>query len=213
EGSTSNGDGDAQLSFVAYSNYEEPLNAVIEEFEADHPNISVELELYPITDLTETIEIKMGSKSEDVDLLFTDSPLTANYALKGYLEPLDDLIDSDVKELWDETALEGVMYDDHLVAAPLNSSSQVLYINEDISKADERLTWEELLDIADELTYDSNGDGQNDVFGFSFDQIDRAYQILALPDSLGAEMLSEDGLTSEGYTNSPEAVEALEFYS
>lgn len=221
EGSTSNGDGDAQLSFVAYSNYEEPLNAVIEEFEADYPNISVELELYPITDLTETIEIKMGSKSEDVDLLFTDSPLTANYALKGYLEPLDELIDSDVKELWDETALEGVMYDDHLVAAPLNSSSQVLYINEDIfkekdvdiPKADERLTWEELLDIADELTYDSNGDGQNDVFGFSFDQIDRAYQILALPDSLGAEMLSEDGLTSEGYTNSPEAVEALEFYS
>src|SRR5699024_1882598 len=149
------------------------------------------------------------------------SPLTANYALKGYLEPLDDLIDSDVKELWDETALEGVMYDDHLVAAPLNSSSQVLYINEDIfkekdvdiPKADERLTWEELLDIADELTYDSNGDGQNDVFGFSFDQIDRAYQILALPDSLGAEMLSEDGLTSEGYTNSPEAVEALNFYS
>src|SRR5699024_11066252 len=147
EGSTSNGDGDAQLSFVAYSNYEEPLNAVIEEFEADHPNISVELELYPITDLTESIEIKMGSKSEDVDLLFTDSPLTANYALKGYLEPLDDLIDSDVKELWDETALEGVMYDDHLVAAPLNSSSQVLYINEDIfkekgvdiPKADERL--------------------------------------------------------------------------
>src|SRR5699024_7423775 len=133
----------------AYSNYEEPLKAVIEDFEEQNPSISVELELSPITDLTETIEIKMGSKSEDIDLLFVDSPLTINYALKGYLEPLDDLLDSSIMDSWSDKALEGVTYNEQLVAAPLNSSSQVLYINKDIFEEkdidipdrDERLTW------------------------------------------------------------------------
>src|SRR5699024_1401453 len=91
-------DNKTELLFVAYSNYEEPLKAVIEDFEEQNPSISVELELSPITDLTETIEIKMGSKSEDIDLLFVDSPLTINYALKGYLEPLDDLLDSSIMD-------------------------------------------------------------------------------------------------------------------
>lgn len=213
--------GGTELSFIAYSNYEAPLEAVIEDFEAENPNITVKLELAPFEQLMETIEIKMGSKSEDVDLLFVDSPLAVNYALKGYLEPLDSLMSPDIADAWVDSAVDGVTFQDQMIAAPMNSSSQVLYLNKDIfeekgvplPKENERLTWEEIIEIAEQLTYDSNGDGQNDVFGFSFDQIDRAYQLLALSDSLDAEMVSENGLEATGYTNSPEAVEAFQFYS
>ncbi len=209
-----------EVLFIAYSNYEEPLKNVVDQFKKSNPEINVKLELAPFNQLMETIEIKMGAKTEDVDLLFVDSPLVVNYAVKGYLEPLDDYFSFDPKDVWADEAVNGATYQDNLVAAPLNSSSQVLYLNKDIFKEkgvplpaeDERMTWEETIEIAKKLTYDTNNDGHNDVFGFSFDQVDRAYQLLALSDSLGVEMVSEDGLTTDGYINSPEAVKAFQFY-
>ena len=213
-------DGVTEVSFIAYSNYEAPLQAVVEKFEAENKDIKIKLELAPFSQLMETIEIKMGSKSKDVDLLFVDTPLTMNYVLRGFLEPLDDLMDINPSEVWADSAVDAVTFENELVAAPLNSSSQVMYLNKDIfeekgveiPKEDERLTWEEVVELAKQLTYDSTGDGQTDVFGFSFDQIDRAYQLLALSDSKGVEMISDDGLTANGYTNSKESVEAYEFY-
>lgn len=212
--------GQTEISFIAYSNYEAPLEAVVEKFEAENPDIKVKLELAPFSQLMETIEIKMGSKSKDVDLLFVDTPLTVNYVLSGYLEPLDDLLDIEPEKIWADSAVDAVTFENQLVAAPMNSSSQVMYINRDIfeekgveiPEEDERLTWAEVVELAKKLTYDSTGDGQTDIFGFSFDQIDRAYQLLALSDSKEVKMLSDDGLTSTGYTNSPKAVEAYEFY-
>ncbi len=184
-----------EISFVSYSNYEAPLKKVIEEFEKENPTIKVKLELSPFKQLMETIEIKMGAKSKDVDLLFVDSPLTMNYTLKGYLEPLDELLGAKVKEKWVKSAIDTASYKGKLMSAPMNNSSQVLYYNKDIFKEkgveflpeDKRLTWEEIVKTAQNLTYDNNGDGQTDVFGFSFDQIGRPYQLLALSDSLGAK--------------------------
>lgn len=213
--------GVSEISFVSYSNYEKPLKKVIEAFEKQHPDIKVKLELNPFAQLMETIEIKMGSKSKDMDLLFVDSPLVMNYAVKGYLEPLDKLIAADAKQKWVKFAVDAASYQNQLMAAPMNSSSQVMYYNKDLFQQkgipfpaeDKRMTWEEVRDLAVKLTSDTNGDGQTDVFGFSFDQVGRAYQLLALSDSLGAKMVSDDGLVSKGYTNSPEAVKAFQFYA
>lgn len=213
--------GATEISFVAYSNYEAPLNKVIEEFEKQNENIKVKLQLSPFNQLMETIEIKLGSKSEDVDLLFVDSPLTTNYTLKGYLEPLDALLGNEAKDKWVPSAVESASYKDQLMSAPMNSSSIVLYYNNEIFKergvtppaADQRLTWEEIVELAQQLTYDTNGDGQSDVFGFSFDQIGRAFQLLALSDSAGVSLISEDGLSTSGFANSDEAVQAFQLYS
>lgn len=100
------------------------------------------------------------------------------------------------------------------MAAPLNSSSQVLYYNKDLFQqkgipfpaGDKRMTWEELSELAKKLTSDN-------VYGFSFEQVSKAYQMLALTSSLGAKVISEDGLVTKGYANSPEAVKAFQFYS
>lgn len=213
--------GVTEISFVAYSNYEEPLKEVIEEFQKQNENIRVKLQLSPFNQLMETIEIKLGSKSEDIDLLFVDSPLTTNYTLKGYLEPLDSLIGNEVKDKWVESAVESASYQGQLMSAPMNSSSIVLYYNNEIFRergitppdADQRLTWEEIVELAQQLTYDTNGDGQNDVFGFSFDQIGRAFQLLALSDSAEVSLISEDGLSTNGLANSDEAVQVFQLYA
>jgi multiple sugar transport system substrate-binding protein len=209
------------ITAVIYSNYEEAMKKVVEEFEKQHPNIMVNLISSPFGQMMETIEIKMSTSSDDVDLLFVDSPLTMNYSIKGYLEPLDDLLGVDPKQVWIQSSIDAGTYKGQLVAAPLNSSSQVLYLNKDLFEANgvplpaenERMTWEQLVEIGQKLTADTNGDGQTDIFGFSFDQVDRAYQLLPLVNSLGGQMMSDDGLKTEGYTNSPEAIQAYQFYS
>lgn len=214
---SSSNDGSTTLNFLAHSNYEAPLKKVIQEFEKENPDIKVNLELAPFSQLMESIEIKLGSGSEDTDVLFVDSPLVVNYSLKGYLEPLNELLGGNAKESWVSSAVETVTYNDQLMAAPMNNSSMVLYYNKAIFEEkgipfpaeDERHTWEEIIDMAKQLTYD---DGEKQIFGFSLDRVGTAYQFLAIPESLGVDMLSEDGLTSNGFTNSPEAIEAFTFY-
>ena len=63
------------------------------------------------------------------------------------------------------------------------------------------------------MNADTNGDGQTDVFGFTFDQVGRVYQLQPLTESLGGKLLSDDGLQATGYFNSEESVEAAQFYS
>ena len=202
-----------EITFAAYSNYEKPLTEAIKAFEEQNPEIKVKLDLAPFDQLMETIEIKLSAKSKDVDALFVDSPLVMNYSVKGYLAPLDELIDEEATQKWTPSAVNSVTYNNQLVAAPMNSSSQVLYYNKELFEKngipfpDEntRMTWEEVVELAKKLTADH-------VYGFSFEQISKAYQMLALSDSLGVKMISEDGLTATGYSNSPEAAQAFQFY-
>lgn len=63
---------------------------VVEAFEAENPDISVKLEMYPYRQLLENIEVKLSSESQDYDVISVDGPLVANYTVKGFLEPLDE---------------------------------------------------------------------------------------------------------------------------
>jgi ABC-type glycerol-3-phosphate transport system substrate-binding protein len=165
--------------------------------------------------LTETNEIKLSAKSQDLDVVTVDAPLTANYTVKGYLEPLDSLLGSDSLKKWTPTALEAGSYKGQLMSAPLNSSGVVLFYNKDIFQKNnipflsdnvkDRMTWEQVVDTAKKLTSDG-------VYGFSFDQIGRAYQLLPLLNSKGVQALGENGLVSTGFTNSPQAISSLQFY-
>jgi ABC-type glycerol-3-phosphate transport system substrate-binding protein len=215
--------GITEISYLANSSWEKPIKKVIDEFEKENPNIKVNLQLSPTTKLTETIEIKLASKAQDLDVISVDVPLTMGYALKGYLEPLDSLIGPESKQKWVPSATDAGSYQGQLMAAPMNTSSVVLFYNKDLfqkagvpllsDQVKDRMTWENVADIAKKLSQDTNGDNQNDVFGFSFDQVGKAYQLIALAQSKNAKVLSDNGLTAKGFTNSPEMVSAFQFYS
>ncbi|MCS7464210.1 ABC transporter substrate-binding protein [Paenibacillus doosanensis] len=215
--------GTTEISYLANSIWEKPIKKVIDEFEKENPNIKVNLQLSPSTKLTETIEIKLASKAQDLDVISVDVPLTMGYAVKGYLEPLDSLIGEDAKQKWIPSATDAGSYQGQLMAAPMNTSSVVLFYNKDLfqqagipfpsDQLDYRMTWENVVEVARKLSKDTNGDNQNDVFGFSFDQVGKAYQLISLGQSKNAKLLSDNGLTATGYTNSPEMVSAFQFYS
>jgi len=215
------------------------VKKVIAAFEAENPDITVELDNYPFRQLFETIEVRMKAQDSDVDLISVDVPLVASYTVRGYLAPLDDYFTKqEIEKTWVKPSWQAGMYKGSFMAAPQNSSSQFFYINRKIFQQsnvtppkaiepgketnydqiasiakDERWTWDQVVDAAKKLTKDTKGDGKIDIWGFEFDQVSRLYQLQCLGESLGSSLVSPDGLKAEGYLNSDQWIKAAQWYS
>lgn len=226
------------ITFVTLSEeWADHMQDVIDAFEAANPNIHVELETYPFRQLFEIIEVRMAGQSTDVDLISVDVPLVASYSVRGFLHPLGEYFSpEELENTWIPASVDAGRYNDQFMAAPQNNSTQFMYYNRalfeaagiepppgisDGSSVDEevvnevvegRWTWEQVVEAAQALTADTNGDGAPDTWGMLFDQVSRPYQILALPESLNQPSLGPDGLVTDGYLNSENWVRAATFY-
>ncbi len=209
---------------------------LVEMFEKEHPDIKVNIETLPFRSLFETIEVRMSAKDSSIDLLSVDVPLVASYANKGYLSALDDYFPN-AKEDFISASYNASLYQNQLYSLPLNTSNQYLYYNLDLIekrnlekpiglepngqyKQDDidriiknRWTWNKLIEEAQKANLDENGDGRNELWGFSFDQVDRLYQLQSIGDSLGTPLIAENGLDVEGYMDSSSWIKAGDFYS
>lgn len=197
-----------------------PTEEFLSEFNKDHPDIKVVVEKFGFNELMQQIQIRMGAKSDAMDVISVDGPLVASYAYRNWLEPLDGVFSKDEMNNWLDSSLKAGIYNDTLYAAPQSTSTQLLYYNKDMFEENgitppgenERWTWEQIRDAAVKLTKDINNDGNPDVWGFLPEQISRIYQLQAMPMSLGGKAIGDDGLTVEGVINSPEWIEAFDFY-
>jgi multiple sugar transport system substrate-binding protein len=193
---------------------------VIAVFEEENPDINVEPEMVPFDALFEQIQVRFGAGSADPDVISADVPLVAGYGLRDWLLPLDDVFTEEQRADWLEAAVEAGSYNGHLLAAPVSTSTQLLIYNADLfAKAgitppgqDERWTWEQIAEVAPQLTFDDNGDGVTDIWGFTWEQTSRIYQLQVLPEGLGGQAIGDDGLTVNGVINSQEWIDAFTYY-
>jgi len=201
-----------------------PKNLVdkqLEDFRRANPDISLDIQLVPFNQLFQTLEVRLAS-SRPPDVFIVDGPMTASYAERGYLMPLDSHLSSKELSAWFPASVEACRYRGKLYTLPYATSSVGLYFNKDIFREHNvklppedpghRLTWEQVVDIARRLTIDTDGDGQPDIWGLIIEQCDRPYQIVPLAESKGGRPLSPDGTISTGYVNSAAFVEAASFY-
>ena len=196
------------------------ISPVIDAFEAENPDIEVKLDQLPFNDLFSQIQIRMNAGGSDPDVLSVDVPVTASYGIRGWLLPLDDAFSPEEKADWLEAAVEAGTYEGQLLSAPVSTSTQLLIYNKALFDRagvkppgpDERWTWEQLAAAAPKLTFDDNGDGTPDIWGFNWEQTIRIYQLQPLPASLGAPAIGEDGLTVNGVINAPKWVDAFTYY-
>ncbi|HEY0792591.1 MAG TPA: extracellular solute-binding protein [Chthoniobacterales bacterium] len=208
---------------------------VIAGFEAKNPDIKVEMDNYPFRQLFETIEVRMKAQDADVDLISVDVPLVASYSVRGYLAPLDAYFTPDeLASTWVASSKQAGTYQGKFLAAPQNNSAQFMYVNLDLFQkagltppaclvADEpvtpekvaaiadkdRWTWEQVVEAAKKLTK-TGPEGQ--VWGMEFDQVSRLYQLQALGESLGGQLVSPDGLKATGYFDSDAWKKAAKWY-
>ncbi len=117
------------MSFFAYDN-PEVEQGVVTAFEEAYPNINVELELVPFSDIfTKYKTLVVGGEAPDIISLNFDN--TPQMAALGALEPLDSHIESDGYDMsiyYDNTInmynIDGVQY-----ALPGTFSDVVLFYN------------------------------------------------------------------------------------
>ena len=115
------------LKLISLSDWPPHWAPVVEAFQARHPNITIEHEVYPFRQLYEIIEVRMQGKREDVDLMAVDVPLVASYSLRGYLKPLDEYFSADeLASTWVPASGEARRDDGQLMAAPLSSAAQYM---------------------------------------------------------------------------------------
>lgn len=195
---------------------------IIDAFEEEYPDINVDIQLVPFGQLFQTIEVRLAAGDGTPDVYIVDGPNTASYAARGYLLPLDDYFTEEEKSAWFEASIKQGSYNGVFYSVPYGTSSAGLFYNKEIFEengipfppedVENRLTWEEVAELAQKLTKDTDNDGINDVWGLVIEQIDRPYLLFPLVQSLGAQVLSDDGFVSKGYITSDEFIEGATFY-
>lgn len=196
------------------------IGPIIKSFEKEHPNIKIVRQELPFDQLFQQIQVRLASGSATPDIIDVDAPVVAAYAVQGFLASLDSYFSkADLAQFIPATLNTGYYYN-HLLAPPLNSSSQVLYYNKDLltkagipfppNDVTKRLTWEQV--AADARKAQVKSGSQVSAWGLVIDQIDRPYQLLPLPESLGGQPISKDGLHVQGIINSTPWIDAFTFY-
>lgn len=161
------------------------------------------------------------------DLIMLDSPNIASYASSGMLEPLDDYwLKDDFSDLTDSMQAT-VRWEGHTWAAPLNDATCLLFYNKAIfdnagiqTAAGLADSWslQRLLEVARELTL-RDVDGSIVQYGLQPVMFtpDNAVEGMAFTQMLylwwfGAEILNEEMTQASGYLDSPQGLQALEYY-
>jgi multiple sugar transport system substrate-binding protein len=208
----------------------EYMNQVLDAFTAENPCITVVAEPN-IGDDQNTRRLTMIASGTAPDLIATGESWIPLYAEAGGFLDLTPFIEGENGIEPAEVFYEGVFnqgfYQGDPVAIAKDYSVNSFYVNNALFNAagidvpQEGWTYEDMLDIAMQMTLDSNGNNAtspdfdpDNVVQWGVDIIPdgwwRGYQSYLY--SWGAHTISDDGTTTTGYLNSDAAVEAWEWY-
>lgn len=224
----------------AGSNAQEPVNLVfwhhtyppadeliqerIDGYEAENPNVTIDLVTYPHGDY-ETKLLASISAGDAPDIINLLDYLYPSYVERELLAPVDpaafggETLD-DVRALYVPKALEGLTIDDQVYGVPEEFNTLALFLNsahfEEIGldasdPANWPETWEELFGLSQQLEKRDAG-GELERIGFNWvwnlDPYWYAQQYWPILQQYGCNVLSEDG--AESTIDAPECVTAFE---
>ncbi len=229
-------DGVAQIRVHDWSSMdqEEGWQMVIRKFEEANPCIQVTSERLPDDREARLLEIASASAP---DLVGVDSSDLERSVALGGLQDLTSFINGDPNfkpaDLFDQTAWKAGFVVGMPVAVVKDYSTSAFYINTTLFEQagiiipqDGNWTYDDFLDDARLLTIDQNGNNATSpdfdpnnvaIWGASLPWWDgssgwwRGFQNLLY--AWGAHTISPDGLSTQGFLNSPQAIQAWAWYS
>jgi multiple sugar transport system substrate-binding protein len=206
--------------------FEEGYGAIVDQWNADHPEIQVQYETYPWGDYWVKIPA-MYAASNAPDILWTSmGEVDATWVTRGLFAPLDEFIDGanslDHSD-WDPLIWEYGVYDDQVFLLNTIANLPALAYNKDAFDAvgleypDDTWTWDDVLEAAKKVTADVNGLHPEDP-GFDSENVamwgiqTRFWPVNWFPVlwSFGGRVYNEDK-TSVMY-DSPEDIEAMAWW-
>lgn len=194
---------------------------ILEAYE-EETGVHINAEFYTFNDLFEVIETKSAAGNADFDVMSVDVTYVSKYGSSGYLEPLDQYFSDEEKAKWDDASYQAGVWEDNMYAAPENTSCQELWYNKKLldeakitlpeNDADNRLTYEQVAELAKQGLEKLDPDGSQGYIGFDFQQISRVYQMNMLANSMGGKNISEDGYSLDGVVNTQPWIDAMTWY-
>ncbi|MCL7746182.1 ABC transporter substrate-binding protein [Halalkalibacter alkaliphilus] len=194
---------------------------LVAEFEEAHPHIKVNmLSMHWANEYELRLRTELVAGNHP-DIMSIDSPNLALYANAGTLLSLDRYMkeEGNIDDIFEHT-LKGLTYQDEIYLAPIAESSIALFYNKHLlneagipfPSSEQAMTWDEVLEIAQKIHNPEQGIyGIDPAQGFGEGE-GPAYFKLPFLWQFGADVLSPDATTADGYLNSEEALEALKFY-
>jgi fructooligosaccharide transport system substrate-binding protein len=196
---------------------------VVAAFEAKHPNIKINMQSMNWAneyELRLRTELAAGNYP---DVMAIDSPNLALYANAGALLSIDSNMkkEGNLEDL-PEGLVNGLTFEGKIFLAPIVNPSIALYYNKSLFRKagipfpsndpNQPMSWDEVLEIAQKISNPEQGVfGIDPAQGFGAGE-GPSYFKLPILWQFGAEVLSPDAKTAEGYLNSKEAIKALQFY-
>lgn len=190
----------------------------------EETGVHVEIEQTAYENIGDTLEVVLSSGSDEYDLIMADGPNTSAYVSRGYLEPLTDYFTEEEKSRFSPELLKQGTVNGEFYAAPLGDSSTVLYYNKNLLKeagidvdfsqytGENRITWEELTEIARQAVGALDPDGSKGIYGIEIGQVSSVYQMNLLANSMGGKNISDDGKTVSGVIDAAPWKEAVAWY-
>ncbi|MDQ7794224.1 MAG: extracellular solute-binding protein [bacterium] len=190
------------------------LKGVLAEFQALHPGVQVQLVEMNWPDLAGALQ-RATDPADLPDLAPLDTGLGDGVPLtwwgRGLLEAVDRFLE-DQTDFY-PAALDAVRIGRRLVGFPVHLDLPVMLLNRELFAErgvplpqNGRWTWEEFVEAARKLTFDRDGDGATDVWGFAVPALRGCPELWPFLYLDGARPLSPD---LSRYTLYPTAVEAL----
>ncbi len=193
----------------------------IKEFEKAHPGVKIDLEVLTWQGGSQKLDLAVLSKTYP-DVCYLAAVNVRKYADQGVLEPIDPyLTEFDHADIH-PNVMELCRYRGKAYLWPWLCNALVMAINVDIFKErgiehlipkppERSWTYDQFIEAAKACTFDRNGDGKTDVYGYALYGIPTSveYQMLTLVQGFGGRLYSRDG--TQFTLNSPEGVRGMQF--
>jgi arabinogalactan oligomer / maltooligosaccharide transport system permease protein len=138
------------------------LRAVCDRYEADNPNIQINLTYRETEELRSNFQSSaMGGSGPE--LIYGPSDQVGPFSTMGIIQPLDNLFDADYFDKFVNNAIiksDGSIW---MIGDVVGNHLMLLYNKELLNSPP--VNTDELIDIGKRLTIDKNGDGRPDQFG------------------------------------------------
>lgn len=209
---------------VTWMNMEDPkrfdLDGLVREFNKIEPDIEIKY-IYTPTAFDEKLKAMMAAGTPP-DIARINDDYLVGYALHDYLEPLDKYIEKygpSKKEDYIDFFWEWPIVNGHHYIWINGATSRLFYVNEDLFKAvglalpprkweSPQWTWDHMLQTAQKLTQDKNGDKVPDIWGVAIFHDTGCEQTWSMNN--GADgIYSKDG--RKFTLASPKGIEAMQY--
>jgi multiple sugar transport system substrate-binding protein len=213
--SSSGGHEPVTITIQDYYGASTPIKSVIKDFEKTYPWITVKYEAVDWDTLHEKFTVQVSS-NDSPDIATLDMTWIPTFASNGLLANLSEISGGEmngqpISDQYTQGGVEAMTYDGNIVTMLFDFDVYALFYRTDVFKkngVDVPTTWEEWKAAAAAIAEDTDGDGECDKYCLEVDgETFHWSQILY---QNGGTILNGDN--TQAAFNSPQGVEAVEFY-